>query len=669
MKRSRKPDDVLKEITKSTPIKKPKMSATDRFRAMFQKSEKQKYQELIEKYATKDTLDKSIASQMQKDVDSFTRSINQDGHHFGHPASSSTPFRPTIRSIDDTLNSSFDIIETPSFTSTSAVTRSLMASEEKLRLKQKIAAERNVRSVLSKRKDRKSTLEDTLFKFQSRGSLSEDESDVINDQSFSTARVKSLFPPMEETITLDDSPPKSTIPNHFSHPFWSHKESPQRCSSPPRTEVSTNYHTPRGSQTYPQEPSIVITNNRTPSQSYQQDTSILSNNESPVTKALSQSSSLFQIKHSVEKKLAEKYRSPFASRSPPTIEEIDLACSPETYRRTTPVKVDLPEATTQYKKNEEKLERAISQNFIETLCEKPEEESVIETSRIEVEKKTDEEKKKTSEIERLLRQFSFESVPEEPYLPAFHRGITGQEIVIEDSSEEEEEEEEPVLRPSEDELDEFIQNKVNKVPPGTILIEKFSIEIKRSDLETLKKLNWLNDEVMNFYFNMIQERSSLIDNYPKVYVYNTFFSSRMCKEGVAKAFTMIKRWTRKVDIFSYDVLLIPNHIQVHWTLTAVYVKKQKMSYYDSMANGRINSKGAAQMKTILEYLKMEHQDKKKSPLPDGWDIGVEGIDEDGNDNVSIPQQENGSDCGVFTCRFAEAIAKRSPFTFHQVISL
>ena len=54
------------------------------------------------------------------------------------------------------------------------------------------------------------------------------------------------------------------------------------------------------------------------------------------------------------------------------------------------------------------------------------------------------------------------------------------------------------------------------------------------------------------------------------------------------------------------------------------------------------------------------------PLADGWEIGIPGVDEDGNENVLIPQQENGSDCGVFTCRFGESISRRSPFNFNQV---
>lgn len=35
----------------------------------------------------------------------------------------------------------------------------------------------------------------------------------------------------------------------------------------------------------------------------------------------------------------------------------------------------------------------------------------------------------------------------------------------------------------------------------------------------------------------------------------------------------------------------------------------------------------------------------------------------------IPQQKNGSDCGVFACKYADYIAKGRPLTFKQVFTL
>jgi len=66
---------------------------------------------------------------------------------------------------------------------------------------------------------------------------------------------------------------------------------------------------------------------------------------------------------------------------------------------------------------------------------------------------------------------------------------------------------------------------------------------------------------MNFYFNLIQERSGS-DNLPSVHVFNTFFYPKVLKEGHKG----VRRWTKQVDLFSKDIILIPVHLGVHWCL-------------------------------------------------------------------------------------------------------
>ena len=50
-------------------------------------------------------------------------------------------------------------------------------------------------------------------------------------------------------------------------------------------------------------------------------------------------------------------------------------------------------------------------------------------------------------------------------------------------------------------------------------------------------------------------------------------------------------------------------------------------------------------------------DKKKSALDlQGWRYECV---------KDIPQQMNGSDCGMFACKFAEYVTRRAPFNFSQ----
>ncbi|NXN83399.1 SENP1 protease, partial [Bombycilla garrulus] len=115
-----------------------------------------------------------------------------------------------------------------------------------------------------------------------------------------------------------------------------------------------------------------------------------------------------------------------------------------------------------------------------------------------------------------------------------------------------------------------------------VLSEAFRLTITRKDIQTLNNLNWLNDEIINFYMNLLMERSKEKD-LPAVHAFNTFFFTKLKTAG----YQAVKRWTKKVDIFSVDLLLVPIHLGVHWCLAVVDFRKKTITYYDSM--GGINS--------------------------------------------------------------------------------
>jgi len=79
------------------------------------------------------------------------------------------------------------------------------------------------------------------------------------------------------------------------------------------------------------------------------------------------------------------------------------------------------------------------------------------------------------------------------------------------------------------------------------------MNVTRFDLLTLDGTNWLNDVIINFYMELIKERSERVGYLPKVHVMSTYFFGKLLKEG----YYGIARWTRRVDIFAYDIILIP----------------------------------------------------------------------------------------------------------------
>uniref|UniRef100_A0A8B9HYX6 Si:dkey-21c19.3 n=1 Tax=Astyanax mexicanus TaxID=7994 RepID=A0A8B9HYX6_ASTMX len=84
-------------------------------------------------------------------------------------------------------------------------------------------------------------------------------------------------------------------------------------------------------------------------------------------------------------------------------------------------------------------------------------------------------------------------------------------------------------------------------------------------------------QVINFYMNMLVERSKA-SHLPSVYTFNTFFYPKLRSSG----YSTVRRWTKKVDIFSVDIILVPVHLGVHWCLSVVDFRKKSIMYFDSM---------------------------------------------------------------------------------------
>ncbi|GFR74319.1 sentrin-specific protease [Elysia marginata] len=183
--------------------------------------------------------------------------------------------------------------------------------------------------------------------------------------------------------------------------------------------------------------------------------------------------------------------------------------------------------------------------------------------------------------------------------------------------------------------------------PNDVLSDAFRLQITRRDMATLAGLNWLNDEVINFYMNMLMERGEK-EGQAKVYAFNTFFYPKIMSGGHAA----VKRWTKKVDIFSVHFILIPVHLGMHWCLCVVDMHKKRITYYDSM--GAENNQC---LQAVLNYINDESVAKKQTPIKKSdWTL----INEEDN-----PQQLNGSDCGMFMCKYAEYITRQRDLTFTQ----
>ncbi|KAK2538395.1 Senp5 [Columba guinea] len=162
------------------------------------------------------------------------------------------------------------------------------------------------------------------------------------------------------------------------------------------------------------------------------------------------------------------------------------------------------------------------------------------------------------------------------------------------------------------------------------------------DLATLEGQNWLNDQIINMYGELI------MDAVPeKVHFFNSFFHRQL----VTKGYNGVKRWTKKVDLFKKTLLLIPIHLEVHWSLITVNIPSRIISFYDSQG---IHFKFCVE--NIRKYLLTEAKEKNHPEFLQGWQTAV---------TKCIPQQKNDSDCGVFVLQYCKCLALDQPFQFSQ----
>ncbi|KAJ7071228.1 cysteine proteinase [Mycena amicta] len=195
------------------------------------------------------------------------------------------------------------------------------------------------------------------------------------------------------------------------------------------------------------------------------------------------------------------------------------------------------------------------------------------------------------------------------------------------------------------------------------VISKYAKEqVTDQDILRLRPGKWLNDEIINFYGALVLGRSDdckenswkgAKDQKPlNVHYFSTFFWSKLEKEGYDKG--RLAKWTKKIDIFSKDVILIPvNHANIHWTAAAINFRRKRIESYDSMLDDR-----SSVFKLLRRYLDQEHRNKKKVPFDfTDWEDYM---------SKDTPRQENGFDCGVFTCQFLESLSRgQERFNFMQ----
>jgi len=240
--------------------------------------------------------------------------------------------------------------------------------------------------------------------------------------------------------------------------------------------------------------------------------------------------------------------------------------------------------------------------------------------------------------------------------------------------------------------------------------DQYAVTLVQSDLGRLSQKGFLNDSIVDFYLKYL-----MLEVFPpavreKAFIFSSFFYSKYLKSGGQG----MDRWTRGIDIFTKDFLVIPINKDLHWSLIIVQhpgknpeedspkvgekrklesggppakrirIKKKVTTSTPSSAqatggDANSNSTNAAKCKSkILHFdsLRRTHQSKpiykhirkylneewtrvrvrSKKQKPRQFKVSwIPGI------LVGVPQQKNTYDCGMFLLHFAETFLQ-DPYT-------
>ena len=195
-----------------------------------------------------------------------------------------------------------------------------------------------------------------------------------------------------------------------------------------------------------------------------------------------------------------------------------------------------------------------------------------------------------------------------------------------------------------------------------VVAAQFNIEMTEAKMACLRPGTWLNDEVVNYYMCLLQQRDKILhpqDSYDLCNLASHYFSSffiakLFCDKGVYD-YAQVARWSKKFDVFEKQKVLIPLHLshQLHWVMMVIFIQKKEIHFYDSMSGN-----GHQYLHVVLKWLVDEALSKKQTVLdPAEWKL----IDEEHD----VPQQQNGYDCGVFTIMCADHLSDNLPISSYR----
>lgn len=103
---------------------------------------------------------------------------------------------------------------------------------------------------------------------------------------------------------------------------------------------------------------------------------------------------------------------------------------------------------------------------------------------------------------------------------------------------------------------------------------KKKAEIDYNDRERLRDNEFLNDNLIGFYIRFLEEHLARTDKEVarRVYFFNSYFFATLTTPPKGKRgsnYEGVEKWTRNVDLFSYDYIVVPINESAHWYVAII----------------------------------------------------------------------------------------------------
>ncbi|KAI8912877.1 hypothetical protein BC831DRAFT_189961 [Entophlyctis helioformis] len=109
---------------------------------------------------------------------------------------------------------------------------------------------------------------------------------------------------------------------------------------------------------------------------------------------------------------------------------------------------------------------------------------------------------------------------------------------------------------------------------------RYSVSITDGDKERLRKEEFLNDSLIEFYLKYLQLKQDSGLDPASTFVFNTFFYAKLSggedvtratrKEAIEAGYASVRSWTAKDDIFKKKFVVVPINEACHWYLAIIY---------------------------------------------------------------------------------------------------